>query len=301
MERKRLFASVLFLLLPCLLGAQELRDGFENWEERAGGEIPVGWTGTGFGSGRASEAYEGSAAASVWNWYAYAVGTLSLGEGEPQVFDLNHAGVPINFIPTHLVGYYRYEQGGNKGRGENSVDSGHVYILLKAWNPEKNDIDTIGFTTYRFPENREWQRFSIDLEISNPWIMPDSIAVIFYSSDPWSPGFCGPDTMNCCYLSIDNLALVATSGVSYSIDHLPNPARVSPNPARESALIEFDGQESRSYRIRLFDQGGRNVHTGEFIGTSYSLSTADLPRGVYSFSVSSTSDTPVAGGRVVVE
>ncbi|MCB0713194.1 MAG: T9SS type A sorting domain-containing protein [Ignavibacteriae bacterium] len=301
MKGLQLLLLCLLLALPKLLSAQELLENFEEWTERDGTEMPVGWNGMPFGSGRATDAHQGTSAASVWNWYAYALGILAIGEKSPLWFDLKYSGVPIDFIPSKLIGYYKYQPGMNKGRGEKSADSGIVYILLKSWNEEKGDIDTISFTSHQFPENNAWERFEIDIPISNPWVMPDSIAIVFYSSHPERTGFCGPDSMNCCYLSVDDLALVATSGVPYSLNHLLAPARVVPNPVLHSATIEFDGKEGVSYNLRLFDATGREVYSAETTTPSFEVSRVGLPAGSYHFTVTDDRNLSVTRGAFTVE
>ncbi|MGE3799594.1 MAG: T9SS type A sorting domain-containing protein [Candidatus Kapaibacterium sp.] len=301
MKGLQLLLLCLFLTVPELTSAQELLEKFEEWTERNGTEMPVGWSGMPFGSGRAADAHQGTSAASVWNWYAYAVGVLAIGEESPLWFDLKYSGVPINFTPSKFIGYYRYQPGHNKGRGEESADSGIVYILLKSWNEEKGDIDTISFTSHQFPENNTWEQFEIDIPLSNPWVMPDSIAIVFYSSHPERTGFCGPDTMNCCYLSVDDLALVATSGVPYSLDDLITSARVVPNPVRQSSTIEFDGTEGLSYHLRLFDAMGREVYSAEAKTTSFEISRVGLPSGSYYFTVTDGSNLSVTRGAFIVE
>ena len=303
MKRYTLLSLLFLLALSYSAIGQSLTEGEEGFEEWEGNEVtekPVGWSSSGFGSGRMTGVEQGSSAAAVWNWYAYAVGILSIGEHVPLWFDIEHAGVPIDYFPAKLVGYYKYEPGLNKGRGEGSRDSGIVFIMLKRWNPEKMGVDTISFISYQFPETPEWQRFEVDIPRSKPGLIPDSIAVVFYSTHPERVGFCGPDTMNCCYLSIDNLALVATSGVPYALDDLLKPAQVMPNPLREDGIITFSAEAGRDYHIRIFDAGGREVAHYETTEGEFRLRREEFDSGTYQCVVLDDSGKQIARGKFVV-
>ncbi|TAE52504.1 MAG: T9SS C-terminal target domain-containing protein [Bacteroidetes bacterium] len=58
--------------------------------------------------------------------------------------------------------------------------------------------------------------------------------------------------------------------------------RVSPNPFRETLLIEWDNADHQAFTLTLTDVTGRTVFRREQLrGSSYTLSGAELPAGVY--------------------
>lgn len=295
-----LFACL--LCVPAFLSAQLIEEEFEEWTQENTAEVPVGWTSSNFGSGRTSDAFSGGSAASVWNWYSYALGTLSIGETSPLWFDLNHAGIPINSIPSKLTGYYKYELGQNQGNFQENVDSAAVYVLLKRYNPQQpGSVDTISFVTHLFPPSDSWQPFEVDLPLQTVDVEPDSIAIVFFSSNPNNIARCGPDSMNCSYLSVDQLALVATSGVPLSLREFTAPVQVLPNPVQESARLEFAGDAGQKYQIKIHGMSGSLVAEWEVVGAQVDFSNLRIPSGAYHVSILDAQNIPVAAGRFVVE
>lgn len=298
MKQLTLFAFL--LLLPVCAAAQLTNEGFEEWKVEGGQEQPAGWTGSSAGVGRDAAPYSGSNAVSVWNWYFYGLGYVAIGDKAPLSFDLKHSGVPIDFVPTTLTGYYKYELGQNSMVGE-KIDSAAAYVMVKRYNPELQDVDTIAFAVGLLPPSHEWVPFSVELPVRLPGVQPDSVVVVFYSSNPENGAFCGPDSNVCCYLSVDDISLNTTSGVRYNLDRLLSPARVVPNPVYRAARIEFPGQEGEAYRIRAFDAAGTEVYTAEFTGPLHTLAGRALSPGVYYFSITDAENRPRATGEFVVE
>lgn len=302
MTKKLIWVVAILLSAHAVSQAQDFEDGFEQWKPNdAGAEMPLGWSGSNFGTGKVTGAYEGEYAASVWNWYSYVLGILSIGEKAPLPLELNHAGVPIDFIPTRLTGFYRYTQGYNNYDGPQE-DSAVVYILLKRYNGEaQGGIDTVGFAAHFFPENESWQPFSIDIPRGTPGLIPDSIAIVFYSSNPDDIARCGPDSMDCSYLSVDALKLVAASGVTRNVQSLAAPLTVVPNPVVADASFRFEGTPGESYSLRIYDGVGRLALERRFTGSHPDLNGTELPAGTYHVSITDENFVQVASGGFVVE
>lgn len=291
------------LLFPAIMYAQELNGEFEDWvvvDTSRGTEMPVGWMGSGFGVGKSNTAHTGEHALSVWNWYSYALGYIMTGGKGPLAWDLTHAGVPIDFTPTRLTGYYRYELG-QRYSWSGEEDSAAVYVLLKRYNAKLKVTDTISRVMHLLPPSAEWIPFSINLPLSLP-AQPDSVVVAFYSSNPENGATCGPDSSTCCYLSVDDVALTSTSGVPYALSPFLAPVSVVPNPVTAgAAVLRFEAIDGERYRVTVSDITGRLVLERDVVGSQVDLSGLDLPSGSYCVSVVDRTRASVAAGRFIVE
>lgn len=293
----KMLALVALALFPLCAAAQTMREGFEEWKDRDGAVAgPVGWSGVIFGLGREDSAYSGNYAASVWNWYGDVVGYIITGDESHAVNRFDRAGIPIDFVPTRLTGYYKYELGDNR----RTDDSAAVYVMLKRYDVEQERMDTIAYVTHLLPPSETWTPFTVELPLRIAGVQPDSVVIAFYSSNPKRSARCAGAT--CCYFSIDEISLTSTSGVSYNLHGGPVPMQVSPNPVvNASARLTFEGEEGTSYGLKIYDVSGGLVLEREVIGSEVELSNLDLRSGSYYVSIADRNHAPVAGGRFVVE
>lgn len=274
-----LYAMALLALSTTAWG-QIPGETFERWDSVETHEAPPGWYGGAFGSGKVESSHTGRYAASVWNWYFYAKGYMITGRQGESYIDLAQAGVPINYKPSKLTGYYRYDLGLNQGRSDSAV----IYVMLKRYNAETGEPDTIGFAKKLLGPAAHYTPFTLDIPDRAQGILPDSITIAFVSSEN---GFCSNDTDGtCCYLSVDDLQLSVPSGVSYDAGALFSRARVYPLPLRTSGRIEWSARPGRSYTLRLYAITGALVRTVEGLtGGSAPIDRDGLPSGEYLFEI----------------
>lgn len=293
--KKWILSAVAIVAAATAAVAQIPQESFEKWDSVETVELPPGWYGGQFGSGKVESAHSGRYAASVWNWYYYAKGYLITGPRGTWFVDLAAAGVPIDYKPTKLTGYYRYDLGRNQRKNDSAV----AYVMLKRYNPETGKRDTIGFAKKLLGPAAAYTPFTVDIRDYAPGILPDSITLAFVSSDS---GFCeGESDGNCCYLSIDDIQLSLSSGVSYDARPLFDAARVYPTPLRSSGRIEWSARAGTSYTLRLYSVSGALVRTVDGLtGGSARIDRAGLPSGEYLFEIRH-GDGVAGRGRVVVE
>jgi hypothetical protein len=295
------YPIVLLALAVIIAGVargQEINGEFEQWGMVNDRDLPFGWSGSSFGVGKVEGGNSGSFAASVWNWYYYGKGVLMLGENGDgmNIPYLDRTGVPISFKPTRLTGYYKYRLGVTH---DGTVDSAMIVLLLKKFNPATRTCDTVGYATGYLMAAEEYTPFTIDIIDAAPGVQPDSIALAFVSS---ATGMChiqGDGT--CYYLSVDDVRLSASSGVSYGLNELLPEARVYPNPARGSVHVEWGENLERPHRLRVYGLSGRLVREIEGInGSNTSLDGTGLPPGEYLFDLAGDGGTVAARGRFVI-
>jgi len=282
MERTFCILAPMLLLAAATLSAQDLHGSFESWEERDARQQPVGWTTSPFGSSRSHEAQSGASAVKVWNWYSYASGVAVLGPAKSAgLFDIGSTGVPLSVIPTALTGWYRYVPGENRGRGaDDPHDSAVVVVMLKRWSEARDRIDTLSYAELHLPPVDSYTRFTVT--IPTPTSAPDSLVVGFVSS---IDGYCGPDSSNCCYLTIDDVALVTPSGTRVDVRSLLSPAHVVPNPVTGTATITFDAPVGTEHDVLITNSAGEIVASGSCVAPNLSFAPGELPAGAYRFAI----------------
>src|SRR5687767_15413671 len=95
------------------------------------------WTRSDFGSGTTTDAYTGTAAVYIWNWYYYAHGEITNGAASFS----SGGGTPINFSPVELTGFYKYIQGDVQSQD----DSAAAIVSLTHYNTSLSKRDTVGY------------------------------------------------------------------------------------------------------------------------------------------------------------
>jgi hypothetical protein len=296
---KWILPVVVMLAATTVAWGQVPSEGFEQWDSSSAGEVARGWWGGPFGSSKVDDAHSGRYAASVWNWYFYAMGYIITGPTGAWYNDLVRAGVPISYKPTRLTGYYRYVLGKNGGNSDGN-DSAVVYVMLKRYNPQTMQPDTIGFVKKLLGPTASYIPFTVDIRDYAPGVDPDSVVICFVSSEK---GFCNNESEGtCCYLSIDDIQLSTSSGVAHSAAHLFERASVHPNPMRADARVEWSATPGREYRLIMYDAAGRRARTIEGLtGGSAKLDRSGLSSGEYLFEIRDQGNMVAARGRVMVE
>lgn len=293
----KMFCTVLALLAaPILLGAQQIRGDFEQWDSVNVNNVteePSGWKfETGFGAGRDSSAYSGKWAVQIWNWYNHVPGLMVLGDVRPKGGQIA-GGMPIAGLPQKLVGRYKFVPGVIQ-QGE---DSAFIRVRLKRYDAGNGRTDTLTAVDMKLGASDAWKPFEMMIPAPADGAMPDSVMIAFASSEHT---YC--KEAYCCHLTLDDVALVASSGVPYRMEGGKLvPAVVAPNPLRSVASISFDGASDGQYQIMVVDAAGSTVRSMDVVGNRVDLERGDLAAGGYLFIVRDANGATVASGRFVAD
>jgi len=226
----------------------------------------VDWSMSYFGSGLTSDAYSGTSAVYIWNWYYYALGELTNGDGNFPA----QGGTPSTFSPTRMTGYYKYIIGDM----QTTNDSALAIVCLTKYNNATSQRDTIGFGMKKLGAVAQYTAFSVDINYLNA--QPhDTVTVRFVSSEN---GFCSNASAgNCLFLYVDDVEVSNTStGISEDIAF--NELSVYPNPANDRLNIS----SAREVTINMFNALGEVVWSNAFTaGETLHISISHLPVGIY--------------------
>ncbi len=302
--RRLLPLITLMILIAGTTHGQVRFDGFETLEKHDGREEPVGWS-LGTGSKVVNESHTGNNALSVWTWYCSSRGWAVLGDiGERRAYLCDdysvdcygNYGTPIDFKPTSLTGYYRYVPGGAMS---DAPDSAMVLVLLKKYNANRGTYDTIGTASHRLVPADAYTPFTAVIEDRAPGVMPDSVAIVVFSA-----GICDCAVSGDCYfLSVDDLAFTATSGISYPVGgKAQGTIKVYPNPNRGTMLLRWGENAAQRRQLRVYSITGALVRTINGVaGNGIALDSKDFSPGEYLVDLTDTHGAVAARGRFVVQ
>lgn len=179
-----------------------------------------------------------------------AVFTYGGGGGGANVEYGGGGGTPIVYKPTELRGFYLYNTlvpaDGDQGAG---------YVLLSKYNTTLNRRDTVSYGEHYFEPNDIYAPFTISLVDHMPSVVPDSITVLFYSSninivppnDAWSD------------LWLDKLSLFPAPNLSKKDPDLSPWITLYPNPCTD--FICISKQAEVAMVCEVFDNAGRQLLT----------------------------------------
>ena len=198
--------------------------------------------------------------------------TYGGGGGGANVEYAGGGGTPIAYKPTELRGFYLYNT-----LVPTDGDQGVVYVLLSKYNTALNRRDTVSYGEHYFDPNDIYAPFTVSLVDQMPTVTPDSITVLFYSSniaivppnDAWSD------------LWIDQLSLFPVLNLSAEEpEQLPGIA-LFPNPCTDR--ITLRKQTDEALVCEVFDNAGRQVLATVMQPheTQYVLDVTGFSAGVY--------------------
>jgi len=171
-------------------------------------------------------------------------------------------------------------------------------VLLQRYDSATQTSDTIGYAEKRLGPAATYIPFSVEIIDRAPGIDPTSMMITFMSG--WDAA-CGSEG-TCCTLSVDDIQLTATSGVSYGAAPLFENARVYPSPMHASARVEWDAKPGSEYTLLLYSMSGELLRTMEpIVGGAVTLDRAGLPSGEYLFEIRDRNAGVVARGRMIAE
>lgn len=253
---------------------------FENWNI-ANAECLDGWfTTNGFTAPNLSvtqgEPHSGSYSARITNqptaFGAGSLGYIILGDPESDFCSDASLQMTQGQVATTISGFYNYTAG-------NANEMASLYLYYSAIN-DLGGCDSI-YELYQYmPPTTDWTPFQINISsnIINQWNSgpaPDHLSIGFVStmvSNDTEPNG-DPNSI----LLVDDLEIAYTAvGVAES---LPTSLTVYPNPANDLLHIQLPSYKQAN--IQLMDAMGKTMISTNVIGATASLSTSDLPSGIY--------------------
>lgn len=275
----------------CTYAQTELMNlGLEEWTTSESGrfEEPVGpWKTANFGVDfdqsagvdpveKVTDAYSGDYAAKMESISIISTptaGALWTGNFEFNLLDPASSakfGVPYEGTPEALQFYYKYFPVNGDSMG--------VYTILRRWNPNTHQQDTIAYAEVRQTETTsEYTLFDLQLDYFINDVQPDSIEIAFTSS---AAGF-EYILQEGSALYIDEVKLINTVGI---IDVLSPEVtvRTFPNPATDRLQFEL-GEVIPNAQLLIFDSMGRHINTLKPTTIKSELDVTDWNTGTYYF------------------
>lgn len=222
------------------------------------------------GISQTTDAYTGSYAAILHNWYNYAQTSL-----ESRDTTSNY--------PSQLSGHYKYLS--------NLFTTGTIKVVV---------VSTIGDTIINSSKNliptESWTSFSMDLvPLSNPIDPADSIFITFKNSEL----SCEGNMMTCNLLFIDNLSL--TSSVASVQEENDFSLNMFPNPTDGELTIQYDATLlDGAASLQIYDMTGSVVLNQTIHSTNANFDVSHFQAGTYIVKFS-TSDGSVAHRKLMVQ
>jgi hypothetical protein len=275
MARNLLITILLSLATLSIAQTDIPNSSFEEWIIEGNDTLPKNWKMSQFGAAASTETNSGYLAASIWNWYCYAKGTLS-----SEV-------IPVDFHPAmgqlFFEGEYTYILGENGGSGHGANDSAVVTIVLRS-----KDADTVGFVMAKLGPSDSYSDFSIPIALSGT---ADSLEIFFQSSEQ---GFCSSENCECLYLTVDNLSTTfLLEGVE---DIQVSEPGATPNPFQQRTLL--GAAPKGGCKLIVTSSSGVNVFAQEYRADQPIIFTADgLAAGTYLYRIISKID--IRMGKVI--
>jgi hypothetical protein len=294
---KSILVALVLMAAATTAWGQIPTEDFEEWDSTAGGlQVPVGWTSQAFGEGRVETAHSGRYAASVWNWYGEVAGYLISGAAGSNPDQLDHAGVPIDYRPSKLTGYYMYVPGETmKGN-----DSAIVYVLVKHFDSFSGRRDTIGYARKLLGPAATYTPFTVDIRDYPSELSTDSIVIAFVSSNN---SICTSSNSMCCYFSVDDITLTTPSGVSYPASSLfAASACIAPNPLRSTGEVTWNARPGAIYNLRVYTLAGALVRSfGGLTGGRSTIDRSGLASGEYLFEIRDAAGAISGRGQLIAQ
>ena len=197
------------------------------------------------GISRTTDAYSGSYAAIVHNWYTYA---------QTQLYYRD----TISFYPTNLTGAYKYIR-------TDPVDFATANVIVTSQTG-----DTIINEIMNFGHDTQWTTF--DMLLTQQQATTDAADSIFITFDNAETACLAPSLSTCKLLYLDNINV--ESGGASGIDESDRDRFILyPNPSNGTVK-----SEPVSGTIRVYAIGGRSVYSRQH---NYEALDLVLPQGAY--------------------
>lgn len=256
---KRIFTLIVATIFSGVVAAQIPNAGFETWTTTSGYDVPTGWDQlNSMTSSMSTYTCTKGTPGAVGSSYIKLVSKTVTGMGVMPgvavsgVIDMASftpkSGFASTVRPVSLTGSWQYMAFGS--------DQGHIAVLLSKWNTAMNMRDTVAFTDYMLPGMAmSWATFTIPLTYQSTAV-PDSAIIVLSAS--------GTTPVNSSYLYVDNLAFTGTVPTAVnSIANNKSPFSIYPNPASETATINFTSSSNQNVNVHISDMSGKLVKSVE--------------------------------------
>jgi hypothetical protein len=284
MIMKKLLYIIIGLSLPVIASAQLQNLDFETWDypinrEQLYRNNPTGWVCSNRWFGYENALFNSDF---IWpidttaqhNEYA-----LRLSVWYNHTKDAALQTAPINYRPTALKGFYKYEDNFVFDQLDSIVDTAQVIVILSKWNTARAKRDTIGYGKLNiYKATSTFKDFQVPITYSSA-TESDTIVVFL------DPSIVARDVNfdyrhggsgTCSFFTLDNLSLVSgnTTGITDGI--IPYLAlTVHPNPTTDILLFETITGTMNIYNIT-----GQRVSTFH-LKDANSIDVSLLNKGVY--------------------
>ncbi|MEZ4824869.1 MAG: T9SS type A sorting domain-containing protein [Bacteroidia bacterium] len=145
--------------------------------------------------------------------------------------------------PVNLGGFYKYIPVGN--------DTAFAYVQFSVYNGFTGQREILGAFTRALPPAAEWDYFEVETDLSGAILNPDTVTIVFASSDPDHIASTAPVGIG-SVLQLDALAFDQTDGLGHWPD--THNLNIYPNPVADDLYVEWE-----------MDQPGENI-TAEILG-----------------------------------
>jgi len=199
----------------------------------------------GVGISRTTDAYSGTYATIVHNWYTYA---------QTQLYYRD----TISFYPTNLTGVYKYIR-------TDPADFATANVIVTSQTG-----DTIINETMSFGHDTQWTTF--DMLLTQQQATTDAADSIFITFDNAETDCLAPNLSTCKLLYLDNIN-VESGGISGISESVADRFRIYPNPSSGRVMSEpFSG------KVKVYTTDGRVVYSKMHGNEALEL---ELPKGAF--------------------
>jgi hypothetical protein len=170
-----------------------------------------------------------------------------------------------------------------------------VYPVLQILLEDTGTIKSPDMMVLSFLKHGSKEHFAFRLRLKNKNFQNNQLVnALFHIYDSDTPG----DSIVSCYFPITIRLLNSTSVLQ--INAVAG-TKIFPNPAGNSAILEFDNSSAGSCSLDLYDLKGMPVRTiADITGNRVEIERKELPRGMYFYHLRSDA-RPLLKGKLVFE
>lgn len=242
---------------------------------------------------KVTDAYSGDYAAKMESatiFFTFTAGALWTGDFELNLTDPAKSakfGVPYEGTPTNIQFYYKYFPVNGDSMG--------IYTILRKWNPNTQQQDTIAYAQVRQTQTvDEYTLFDLPLDYYIQDVQPDSIEIAFTAS---AAGFEYMGQVG-SQLFVDEVTLQNEVGITEVWTPEIN-ISTFPNPVTDQVHFELDKSISNTILL-IFDSTGKQVTTLDIPNNYGSLYVTHWATGTYYFLLKNEKGHDLSSGQFIV-